>query len=320
MGLSVVRFELEGAPTWGVISNNKIHRITQPFAHQRDLLKTYFDDPKAFASLIDERPLEQNVPFLSPLLESTQLFAQGLNYASHREESGIDEVAGENLIFSKASSSSSGPNDPIVRPKGCELLDYEIELGVVLKKDIAEETEVTEHNLHEYVGALVLCNDVSARDFMFGAPMLQWFKGKGQRTFCPLGPVLYLLDEPDFAQFYELELTLKLNGEVKQQATTGQLIHKPPKTITEISAFANLSVGDCILTGTPGGVLAGHSPKAGLAIVMNLTNDQKRREKFVAAQKKLATFLAPGDKLELSIRSQDGSIDLGTQENEIIAA
>ena len=178
MGLSVVRFELEGAPTWGVISNNKIHRITQPFAHQRDLLKTYFDDPKAFASLIDERPLEQNVPFLSPLLESTQLFAQGLNYASHREESGIEEEAGENLIFSKASSSISGPNDPIVRPKGCELLDYEIELGVVLKKDIAEETEVTEHNLHEYVGALVLCDDVSARDFMFGAPMLQWFKGK----------------------------------------------------------------------------------------------------------------------------------------------
>ena len=139
----------------------------------------------------------------------------------------------------------------------------------------------------KYVGALVLCNDVSARDFMFGAPMLQWFKGKGQRTFCPLGPVLYLLDEPDFAQFYELELTLKLNGEVKQQATTDQLIHKPPKTITEISAFANLSVGDCILTGTPGGVLAGHSPKAGLAIVMNLTNDQKRREEICRRTEKV---------------------------------
>ena len=71
MGLSVVRFELEGAPTWGVISNNKIHRITQSFAHQRDLLKTYFDAPKAFANLIEEKPLEQNVSFLSPLLEST---------------------------------------------------------------------------------------------------------------------------------------------------------------------------------------------------------------------------------------------------------
>ena len=156
MGLSVVRFEIEGIATWAALENGGLHRINRSFPHQRNLLAAYFDDPSQFRSLIDQNPLTEDVRFLSPLTEPTQLFAQGLNYASHREESGVEENAGENLIFSKASSSISGPNDPIVRPKDCELLDYEIELGIVLKKDITEETEVTEQNLDEYVGAFVL--------------------------------------------------------------------------------------------------------------------------------------------------------------------
>ena len=128
------------------------------------------------------------------------------------------------------------------------------------------------------------------------------------------------MDESDFTHLYQLELTLKLNGEVKQNAVTDQLIHRPPKTLTEISAFADIHAGDCILTGTPGGVLAGHSRQAGLAIALNLTNDDKRRAKFVAAQKKHATFLQPGDVLELTIKSADGALDLGAQRNEVVDA
>ena len=65
----------------------------------------------------------------------------------------------------------------------------------ILKTDIHKPTKVTEENAGDYIGGLILCNDVSARDFMFGAPMMQWYKGKSQRTFCPAGPILYLLDD-----------------------------------------------------------------------------------------------------------------------------
>jgi len=162
-----------------------------------------------------------------------------------------------------------------------------------------------------------LCNDVSARDIMFGSPMLQWFRGKSQRTFCPMGPVLYLMDPDDFRQLLSLQLTLKLNGEVKQSASTDLLIHRPAATLAEISSFANLAAGDCLLTGTPGGVLVEGNLKAALAIILNLKNDKKRRKKFTQAQLAQTRFLEPGDVLELSIKTPDGAIDLGSQRNEI---
>ena len=220
----------------------------------------------------------------------------------------------------KAASSICGPNETILRPSGCQLLDYEIELGLVLKTGIDQPTQISEAELGQYVGALVLCNDVSARDLMFGAPMLQWFRGKSQRTFCPSGPVLYLMDENDFDHLYSLELTLTLNGELKQNATTSQLIHKPAETLSEVSGFANLRAGDCLLTGTPGGILGGANLKVAMAILLNFQNDEKRREKFTRAQLARTRFLEPGDKLELSISTPDGAIDLGRQCNQIADA
>jgi 2-keto-4-pentenoate hydratase/2-oxohepta-3-ene-1,7-dioic acid hydratase in catechol pathway len=155
---------------------------------------------------------------------------------------------------------------------------------------------------------------------MFGAPMLQWFRGKSQRTFCPMGPVLYLMDEADFEKLYSLQLELKWNNETRQSASTAQLIHRPAPTLTSISQFADLYAGDCLLTGTPGGVLARSSLKVALAILGNFQNDAKRREKFTRAQLERTRFLEPGDVLELAIRSEDGSIDLGRQRNVIVDA
>ena len=326
MGTSIVRYSTVGSndrPAWGVLDGSQIQRLNLDFNHHRQLMDLYFNDPDRFAAGVNSNPQSlDSVQLLCPLSPGTQLYAQGLNYADHRAESGLstDAKDEENLIFIKASSSLSGPLDAIVRPKDCVLLDYEIELGIVLKQEINSTTLITDANIGDYLGGLVLCNDVSARDHMFGAPMLQWFKGKSYRTFCPAGPVLYLLDSGDIAQLYSLNLELKLNGEVKQRASTRQLIHKPPKTLTDISAIADLNVGDCVLTGTPGGVLAEHSLKAALAIVLNFKNDKKRRVKFVQAQQAMNRFLQPGDRLELSIKSEDGTIDLGTQHNEIVDA
>jgi len=322
MGISLVKYttvaELE--PKWGVLSEQAIQPLNIQQNHHRDVMAIYYHQRAKFDAAIGENSIDSSeVMFHSPLNKQIQLFAQGLNYASHRDESGSSNKPqdAQNLFFYKSPSSICGPNDDILRPRGCELLDYEVELGLVLKKDLLGETQITKQNLGQYIGGLILCNDVSARDEQFGASILQWFKGKSFRTFCPVGPVLYLIDEQDIAQIYNLDLQLKLNGEVKQQANTKELIHSPEKSLTDISEFADLSAGDCVLTGTPGGVLVAHSLKIALSVLFNFTNDKKRRAKFTAAQKAATTFLQPGDKLQLCLKSPDGKINLGTQSNVI---
>jgi 2-keto-4-pentenoate hydratase/2-oxohepta-3-ene-1,7-dioic acid hydratase in catechol pathway len=321
MGISVINYTAANntGSSWGVLREGSIYPLQGQFIDHREVMACYFSRRDTFDASIAQDPLaSDSIHFNSPISNNVQLFCQGLNYADHRSESGVSQAEDdENLIFMKAASSICGPNETILRPRDCELLDYEIELALVLKEDICQPTQIKESDLASYVGGLVLCNDVSARDIMFGSPMLQWFRGKSQRTFCPMGPVLYLMDEDDFAQLLSLQLTLKLNGEIKQSASTELLIHRPAATLAEISTFANLAAGDCLLTGTPGGVLAGGNLKVALAVILNLKNDKKRRKKFTQAQLAQTHFLKPGDVLELSIKSPDGGIDLGRQRNEI---
>lgn len=324
MGLSIVNYTVKNSSEkcWGVLTDNYISPITAQFDSHHSLIDRYFQSEESFKNLISKGSIAlDDVQLNSPISENVQLFCQGLNYMEHREESGASQRGDEeNLIFMKAASSICAPNADIQRPRGCELLDYEIELALVLKKSIPDPVQITQADLPDYVGALVLCNDVSARDFMFGSPMIQWFRGKSQRTFCPMGPVLYLMDSADFAQLGKLQLTLKMNGETKQAASTEKMIHKPEKTLSEISAFAGMQAGDCLLTGTPGGILVNVDIKTGLAIVLNFTKDEKRRRKFTQAQLAQSRFLEPGDVLELSIKSADGAIDLGSQHNTIVDA
>jgi 2-keto-4-pentenoate hydratase/2-oxohepta-3-ene-1,7-dioic acid hydratase in catechol pathway len=321
MGLSVAKFttETNSNAVWGMVRDGSLHALGTAYPSHRELMASYFSDPARFqADAAQEGIPLDSVRLLSPVSSDVQLFCQGLNYADHRTESGIkDSHDEENLIFMKAAASICGPNDTILRPRDCVLLDYEIELALVMKEGVTEAVAITEADLPRYVGGIVLCNDVSARDVMFGSPMLQWFRGKSQRTFCPMGPVLYLMDEADFGHLYSLQLTLKLNGAVKQSASTDLLIHRPAATLAELSTFTNFAPGDCLLTGTPGGVLAQGNLKAALAILLNFKNDAKRRQKFTQAQLAQADFLKPGDVLELSIKTPDGAIDLGTQRNEI---
>ncbi len=324
MGISLVHYATKEDATgrWGELRDSRIHPLATAYTTHRDVMGDYFADPAGFRSRVSGSSIAAGeATYLSPVASDVQLFCQGLNYAEHRAESGAAALPDEeSLLFMKAASSICGPNDDIVRPRGCELLDYEIELALVLKEPIVQATTIDESDLPRYIGGLVLCNDVSARDLMFGAPMLQWFRGKSQRTFCPMGPVLYLMDDADFSQLYALQLELRVNGQVRQSAITDHLIHRPAATLSDISGFADMAAGDCLLTGTPGGVLAGSNLKVALAILGNMQNDRKRREKFTRAQLQRTPFLKPGDVLELSIRSNSGAIDLGTQRNAIVDA
>lgn len=325
MGTSVVRFTTSESDElhWGVYREGKVHPLALAANHHRDVMQMYFERRSAFDAAISNIAIAENdLVYQAPLSTDIQLICQGLNYASHRVEGGLkaQDPDAQNLIFQKGSSSICRPNSAIIRPAGCELLDYEIELGLVAKRDIVLGTNINETDLNEYVGGLVLANDVSARDVQFGVPAMQWFRAKSFPTFCPLGPILYLLDSGDYANLNEMELSLSVNGEVRQAANTAQLIHKPADTLTELATFMQLRAGDCLLSGTPGGVALEMNLKSGLALMLNLRKDKKRREKFTAAQIANEEYLQPGDELELTIRSSDGSINLGRQRNKVIDA
>ena len=317
MGICVIRFkESEEVIRWGIVENNLVMPLSTHYASHRDLMDAFSDNPTSLQFSTEVAVPLETLQLLSPVTSDVQIFCQGLNYASHQEEGGVKTGKGQNLIFTKPPSSICGPRDDIIRPANCQLLDYEVELALVLKRDVPADTEITNENLLDYVGGFTLANDVSARDLCFGAPMLQWFKGKGHRTFCPTGPILYLMDSEEVDLLSNLRLTLSLNGESRQDATTDQLIFKPDETLTELAGFTNLMKGDMLLTGTPGGVILNASPKVGLAIVMNFTNDKKRREKLIKSQKGVR-YLQPGDQLKLSLETKDGSRHFGSQTNTI---
>ena len=317
MGICVIRFkESEEVVRWGIVENNRVMPLSTHYASHRDLMDAFSDNPTSLQFSAEVAVPLETLQLLSPVTSDVQIFCQGLNYASHQEEGGVKTGKGQNLIFTKPPSSICGPRDDIIRPANCQLLDYEVELALVLKRDVPADTEITNENLLDYVGGFTLANDVSARDLCFGAPMLQWFKGKGHRTFCPTGPILYLMESEEVDLLSNLRLTLSLNGESRQDATTDQLIFKPDETLTELASFTNLMKGDMLLTGTPGGVILNASPKVGLAIVMNFTNDKKRREKLIKSQKGVR-YLQPGDQLKLSLETKDGSRHFGSQVSTI---
>lgn len=256
---------------------------------------------------------------LSPVTNDAQLYCQGLNYADHRDETSASRD-GENLLFMKGSGSISPPTADIIRPAGVELLDYEVELGLILRAPLPSDGTITEETLNQHIAGLVLCNDVSARDWMMGAPVMQWFRGKSQKSFCPMGPVFHYIKADEQLPLAGLELKLWVNGELRQNANTQQLIHRPAAALNELSNMAHMKAGDCLLTGTPGGVALEMDLKSGLAIILNMKNDDKRRRAFINAQAKRPHYLRDGDIVEAEISSQDGKVQLGRQYNHVSSA
>lgn len=313
MGISIVKYRFNGNETWGELRNDNIFSLLQQPASLKSLIADLIHWTKP--ENIDNHPLEwKEIEVLAPITEGMRVICQGVNYASHRTESALNTHSKGNVIFSKDESSITGAYHSIVRPKDCLCLDYEVELGLIIKKDITSPTQITEQNQHEYIAGLVLANDMSPRDLQYREDYAQWFKAKSCRTMLPLGPVLYLMDKDDFSSLLNLDLKLWVNDQLRQDANTSQLIFKPAETLTEISGFMNLSVGDLLLTGTPGGVVikAPSKFKQGLATWL-LTNEKK----IDILRKHKADYLQDGDVIKAQIKSPDGKIDLGFQTNKI---
>ncbi|MEH7072620.1 fumarylacetoacetate hydrolase family protein [Neobacillus drentensis] len=320
MGLQVVRFEKENKQQWGVVSNDQILVLKGNYSSLAHFLEAGTEEARTIKEQGTNGAISlEEVTILSPVTRPARIVCQGANYSSHRAEAGLEASRPPyNMIFSKADSSLCGAHTEIIRPSHVQLLDYEIELGLVIGTEITEAVEVTDENLHQYVAGLVIFNDVSARDVQLSEG--QWLKGKSYRTFGPTGPFLYLLDKEETALIHDLELKCWVNDELRQSANTNQLIFKPAETIKELSETMDLSKGDLIITGTTGGVALTLTPE----ILGEISNPalayQKKMDLLVESQINNGKYLKEGDVVRCQIKSADGTIDLGEQVNKVVAS
>ena len=309
MAIQVVRIEHEGAAAWGVVRGKVIEIIDTESETTNAFVERYRKRLRSGAvsglrSLGTARLLDARI--LSPITRNQQIIAQAMNYRDHALEVGVDPATlTRNVFFRKASSSITGPFDPIIRPPNVRLLDYEVELGLVIGRDISKPVCVTRDTLHRQVAALVIVNDVSARDVQL--PEGQFYKGKSYRTFAPCGPYLCFPEEDEFGLIDDLQVRADVNGEQRQLASTSGLVFKPAPTVQELSEVMDLFAGDVIATGTPGGV-AIRAPKTRDGGRVNLAE-------FLTGELQSPRYLKPGDRVEMYIRSTDGRIDLGQQTN-----
>ncbi len=182
-----------------------------------------------------------------------KLCCVGLNYSDHAAETG-HPIPAEPILFGKAVTSISGPNDAIEAPRGSDALDYEIEIAIVIGK---RAKNVSEADTLDYVAGYAVFNDVSERTFQAKRGG-QWIKGKSHDSFGPLGPWLVTRDE--VADAGNLAMFLDVNGERRQTGNTATMIFSIPHIVAYISQFMTLNPGDVIPTGTPPGVAAGMTP------------------------------------------------------------
>jgi 2-keto-4-pentenoate hydratase/2-oxohepta-3-ene-1,7-dioic acid hydratase in catechol pathway len=224
-------------------------------------------------------PIVEGTPRLgAPIGVVPKFLGIGLNYRDHAEETGmpIPEVP---IVFSKASSCVSGPNDPILAPEAFKRMDYEVELAVVIG---ARAKNVSKAEALDYVAGYCIGNDVSERSLQKGGPG-EWIKAKSHDTFGPLGPWLVTTDEVPDPQ--ALDLSLDLNGERMQTGNTSTMIFSVADLVSYISQYMTLLPGDVITTGTPPGVGMARNPRV---------------------------FLKPGDELVLRVQG------LGEQHTKIV--
>lgn len=183
----------------------------------------------------------------------SKIICIGLNYVNHAKETKA-EIPSEPIIFLKSTTALCGPYDDVIIPKNSTKTDWEVELAVVIGK---RTSYVTEKNALDYVAGYSLHNDYSERAFQLERGG-QWVKGKSCDTFAPVGP--YLVTKDEILDCNNLQMWLKVNGEVKQKESTSDMIFKVPFLISYVSQFMTLLPGDLISTGTPAGVGLGCVP------------------------------------------------------------
>lgn len=238
--MKIARYLHEGEISFGIIDRSEA-------GDSVDLVELNGDPIVAGYDTTGRRVPLGAVKLLAPVIPRSKVVCIGKNYADHvaemRDVTG-GEATPEPLLFLKPNTSVIGPDDEIVRPVVSERVEHEGELALVIgaiAKDVAEEDAL------KYVFGFTCANDVTARDIQIADG--QWTRGKGFDTFCPLGPVIET--DPDLT---DARVVTRVNGEVRQEGRTSQLIHSLAKIVSYASQAFTLLPGDVILTGTPAGV------------------------------------------------------------------
>ncbi|MEM9724318.1 MAG: fumarylacetoacetate hydrolase family protein [Pseudomonadota bacterium] len=314
MAVNLVRFGKGGLTGWGVARDDGVVALSGSYASTRALIEEGAADWRAKR---DAAPDVDDIDILSPITAPARIVCQGANYRQHMIESGVDpDQKRFNMFFEKSDASLTSATGDVRRPAHVKLLDYEIELGLVIGAPITMPLSVNRSNYHELLFGLVLANDVSARDVQI--PEIQFFKGKSYRSFCPMGPYLTALEGEDHKYIEALDLKLWVNGALRQADNSANMVNKPAETLTEMSTFTDMDPGDVLLTGTPSGC-ALRPPKPMMQRVARALFDEATLwRKFKENQAKLPDYLQPGDVMSAEIKSADGRINLGRQENRIV--
>ena len=314
MALPILRYVHQGSEYWGLKQDDYVFPLQLACNTTQQLIALGY---QAIEDAVqNDKKLEiSSIELLSPITKDAKVLCQGANYRQHMIDSGMNpDDKNFNMFFTKSSASITSPQGKIVRPNHVSLLDYEVELTLVLGKETQSEVTVTENNLHEYVAGICIGNDISARDVQI--PEMQFHKGKSYRTFCPLGPVLCLLKKEEIHYLNSLQLKLMVNGEVRQQDNTRNLVHKPAATLSEFSQIVDFKPGDVVLTGTPSGCALG-LPSPLLIRIAALLPEQLKWKLFIKKQLQRTQYLQPGDKVESEIHSEDNKIQLGIQSHTV---
>ncbi len=217
----------------------------------------------------------------APIARPQAVLCIGMNYAAHARETGAEPPANP-VLFYKAPNTVVGPDDDIVKPKGSTRLDYEVELGVVIGRQARYLSSVEE--ARDCIAGYVLSHDVSERAFQLEVSGGQWSKGKSAESFNPLGPWLVTPDEvPSIAA---APIRSRVNGELRQDSTTADLVFDVPTLIHHLSQYTVLEPGDLVNTGTPQGVaMSGRFPylEVGDVVELEIEGLGRQRQRIVAA-------------------------------------
>jgi 2-keto-4-pentenoate hydratase/2-oxohepta-3-ene-1,7-dioic acid hydratase in catechol pathway len=258
----IARFAAGGDPKYGVVE------LTEDGGHHPDTVSVLTGDPIAMSvQLTGERRELNSVRLLAPVIPRSKIVAVGRNYAAHAAEMG-DEVPKTPLTFFKPNTSVIGPGEPIIYPRASREVSFEGELALVIGR-ICKEVPVS--RVPEVIFGYTVANDVTARDLQKSDG--QWARAKGYDTFCPLGP--WITTHQSLEEAAALGIRTTLDGELRQDGNTKDMILTIPELVAYISSYTTLLPGDVILTGTPSGVgpmLPGQEVSVEIEGIGTLTN------------------------------------------------
>ena len=294
---------------WYVVHGGQAYAVKGDFASTAALITNGLDAVRAATESPVGGTPAGDLTLLSPVTTPCRVLAQAVNYRGHADQAGVRHGA-QPVFFRKSSSSVSGPTADILWPAHARLLDYEVELGLVIGSPMAIGTTVTAADLPRYVAGLVVCNDVSARDIQLEKG--QFYEGKSYPTFTPTGPRLVLLDRHEYAMLSRLRLRLWVNGRLRQDQTTADMLIQPAVALTMLARFQRLDPGDLLLTGTPAGT-ALRAPSIVLEKIGGLLPDHLKWRIFFRREERNPDYLRAGDVITAQVATHDGALDLGTQ-------